>query len=507
MKVKKSLIYIFYILFFLLTVPVIVISFTKPSNNLLPAQITVFSLLAFAIIFGMALIWKKLYSKITKIEPVVYYAFLVVFGVVLFLLLKPQVQTATKSLYDYTMVFNAASELASGKLSSDYYNAYYIHYDNNISPMILLSWIFNVADFLHITRYSFTLAIVCCQVVVTARSMGYLLEDKTDKTWRLPAAIALSVFLPVWGFSAAFYTDTMSMGLAIIVLALIKRAIEENDKKKRQSICGIAQIVEASILIVLTIEWKITGLIPIIGIVMAYWLIKKDMNFRVIIVLSISFICSFFVMAAIINSYPIKKNAKDTADPILSWVALGLDENGTWEENRKLTDTLHSFTDKEKKERYVNEYIKENWTKGFSPTHLYRKALYNFSDGNLSAKDFSTLSGFGTFVGNLFNPWGKYYWRVSQINTNFLFSMYLFILSGGVLNFIKMFKKKEISVVSLGSHLSFVGIVVFLMIWEANSRQLYNQIPMLIVGEICFLKEGATLIECVIGKKKKENKQ
>lgn len=45
-------------------------------------------------------------------------------------------------------------------------------------------------------------------------------------------------------------------------------------------------------------------------------------------------------------------------------------------------------------------------------------------------------------------------------------------------------KKREIHGVKAVADLSLLGIILFLMVWEANNRQLYNQLPVIILGAV-----------------------
>ena len=49
--------------------------------------------------------------------------------------------------------------------------------------------------------------------------------------------------------------------------------------------------------------------------------------------------------------------------------------------------------------------------------------------------------------------------------------------------------------------LAFVGTLLFLMLWEANSRQLYNQMPGLLLGSVLSL---AYFIDNISGKKRRK---
>ena len=87
-------------------------------------------------------------------------------------------------------------------------------------------------------------------------------------------------------------------------------------------------------------------------------------------------------------------------------------------------------------------------------------------------------------VWELFSPWGKHYWRTSQLCFCFIFSIYTVYLLGAATTLRRLIKKREIHGVKAVADLSLLGIILFLMVWEANNRQLYNQLPVIILGAV-----------------------
>ena len=60
--------------------------------------------------------------------------------------------------------------------------------------------------------------------------------------------------------------------------------------------------------------------------------------------------------------------------------------------------------------------------------------------------------------------------------------MYLVGFVGAVMAVIRLVRRKEIPPVKMVADLAFMGLFIFLMIWESNNRQLYNMLPMMAVG-------------------------
>lgn len=79
-----------------------------------------------------------------------------------------------------------------------------------------------------------------------------------------------------------------------------------------------------------------------------------------------------------------------------------------------------------------------------------------------------------------------------------MFLLCLFIvhdLCGGVLlTIIRLFQKKAVPIMKVIADMTLLGIMIFLMIWEANNRQMYNQMPVIIVGSVMNIR---LMISCI----------
>ncbi|MCM1025794.1 MAG: hypothetical protein NC432_05135 [Roseburia sp.] len=114
---------------------------------------------------------------------------------------------------------------------------------------------------------------------------------------------------------------------------------------------------------------------------------------------------------------------------------------------------------------------------------MLQKLRWNFASGNLGTKDYaySALQP-GNIIWEAFSPWGNNYWRTSQLCFCYLFAIYLVILGGAVCTFLALLRKKEVPLIKRIADLALLGNIIFLMIWEANNRQLYNQAPVILLG-------------------------
>lgn len=471
---------------------VVFVFFLFPANNLTPSSMFIAGVLSFILFLFLSLLWSKLYPLLSKYEVVLHYSLLILLGATLFLISFNRTTEQATSLGDYSVLYYSASEYASGRQlenPSFYYN-YFSHYYNNIKPMLLLSWLFSLADLLHLSRFHFVLFLVCIQIVLTAWSIGYLISSKNNKIWRVPSLIFFSLMLPLYGMTASFYTDTMSMGLPIIAMALIKLSYN-NLSFKNAKLTPILSAIFAflsALMILLSTIWKITTIIPLIGCIISFFLCENKFRFKYLLPTLLMLALLYSLSSYCFNCYEITQSSKLTSDPLTSWIAIGLKSDGSFSHNRDFVNTLHELPDTSSKLIYTKEYIIQNSSFFLDPNHLLLKFRRNFADGTLNTGSFTTPYDNGSIYWDLFNPYGKLYWRVSQITYIYMSIIYFSLLCGAIKNVLNLFKKQNFDILLFSTHISFLGILIFLMLWEANSRQLYNQMPTLILSVFLFLR-------------------
>ena len=85
---------------------------------------------------------------------------------------------------------------------------------------------------------------------------------------------------------------------------------------------------------------------------------------------------------------------------------------------------------------------------------------------------------------------GDYYWRYSMMMTAYMYTCYILIIACGVLMVVKKQKVDFLSGVSL---ITLFGIMLYLMLFEANNRQLYNHLPWIVLAASSGLVEFLNL--------------
>lgn len=460
---------------------VILLSITKPQHNLFSWQMGLGTLIGTIALIMAFYLFDKL--EIVKIENVkwLYPALLIGLGIFLYGI-SCIGRNSPESLVDYGRVWNAALEIASGKELSEEW--YFKIYANNIKPMLFLSVLIKIATALRFKDpYYFILIFSVLEVIGAAWGIGILsgntLEER--KRYRIPIILMFFFLLPIWANTQGFYTDTMSFGTVAISFAIMKLAFDEKQKGKKYLL-----IASASVILAIGVNIKITVLIPIIAAGIITLLFRRDKKHMVCVSLLLLFtivVNGMILMWA--QTYEIWNSAKVTSEPIIDWVALGMKGEGNYYDNRDYAAYVTNLPTRKEKIEYSKQYIWENRRCFFDKVHLIQKIRCNFASGNLGTKDFTYYAlQEHNIIWELFAPWGKHYWRTSQFCFCYIFSFYTVYFLGGILTVVSILKTKKISLEKMMCDLTLFGNFVFLMIWEANNRQLYNQMPIFILGVI-----------------------
>lgn len=470
-----------YTLHFLMLGAIIILSVTGPQNNLFPWQMAVGTVLGTALLFGFFWLWERIPGEKFKRSTLLYTILLILFGAMLYAV-SCICRNSPYSLDDYIQIWNGASELAGGRELTSVF--YFQTYANNIKPMLFLSLLFRLADFLGFQDpFYFVLLWSTGQVLTAVWSVSVLAgSSKADRErYRIPILFLFVCTLPIWANVQAFYTDSMSFMMGIFTLALLKISLETPRKGHMILLLALAGTSAG-----IGISIKVTVLIPLIAGFIVFCFCRIPLQKWI-------HICVFVLCCAVswkltdlwAGNFDIWNTAKETCNPAISWIALGLKGNGGWNDNWDFVTHTLSLPSKTEKAQYALQYIQQNRKEFWSVTHLAQKIRFNFASGTFGAANYTYYAiDEHNLLYEGFSPWGKYYWRTSQVCFCYIFSIYTIYLLGTAATLRHLFKRREIPVMKAIADLSLFGMALFLMIWEANNRQLYNQISVIILGAV-----------------------
>ena len=462
---------------------IIVLSITSPQNNLFPWQMAVGTVIGTILLLCAFYLWERLPCEQLKRSAWLYGTLLILFGIILYVL-SYNGRNYMSSFIDYGEIWEAATELSEGRALSPHSQFYFQTYANNFKPMLYLATLFRVSKALHFRDpYFFILIPSILQVLSATWSVGILAGcfQQNRSQYRIPILFMFVCALPIWANVQAFYTDSMSFMMGVFPLALICLSFKMTSRLKAILLLALAGVSAG---IGLTV--KITVLIPFIAAFIVFCFC--DARRKHWIHIGVFILCTALIWKLTelwAGSYEVWNMSKETSDPIINWIALGMKESGNYHDNAAYVTYTHTLPTKAEKSAYALQYISENRSEFWNISHLVKKIRCNFASGQFGSAIYSFYSyNERNLIRELFSPLGKHYWITSQISFCYIFSIYTIDLLGALKTLWGLFRKRTIPAMKAIADLSLLGIIIFLMIWEANNRQLFNQIPFLLLDSV-----------------------
>ena len=395
---------------------------------------------------------------------------------------------------DYSEVYLGASELARGEALSQ--EGYFLYYSNNIKPMILLSVLMRVSNALGFPDPYYILLLLSCLLVAGSLYAAWVLAG--EQRFRLMLLLQFVLCLPVWLMTDMFYTDALSFGTGLMAVALLHGAGNLRGEDAGRRVRSVLRLAAGALLLGIGMTVKITALFPLIAYVLTLLFAagKGRAPFRPykMLLFAALLVITLLVTNARMAGYDISRKAAASANPAISWIALGLHGDGSWTAGYDFIHEINAMETTEEKRAASAEYIRTHAADFFDPVHLFQKMQTNFNSGTLGVKSFlreDPETREHPFY-RMFANGGSLYWPVTGFCMIYIFSVYLSLFLGMLACFVRLLRGMRVPFVTECCHVCFFGLFVFLMLWEANNRQLYNQIPVLTLGALlsadCFLK-------------------
>ena len=464
---------IFLIVFGCLLVIITGICLAKPQHNLVPARMVVFTLVwMIALCFGRWVIvrfgdWVKREKK-EKLLNILLVLFFAVWAVLLFI---TGYNARRYPHTDYENVYKAADALARNAEVDNW--AYFSRCTNNRFPMLFLSGLLYIGYKLGFSdAYYFVLAYQVIHIVITAICLYYLAGgNRTEKSPANALTVLMLMFLftPIWGNIAFFYTDQLSFGYSIIAYTLIYMAMHGNYGKYAKLFMGIA----SGILWATAFQIKVTSIISLIAVTIILFIRKKyRKNLKYVLVFGIAFALVIAAGEMRVRALPCEENVERDSDPVLYWVALGLNGDGSYAANQDFAMQCAFAENKAAREKLVEQKLTEEWRQFFNGEHIVAKIRCNFASGDVGASGYMTYPYKNNNIVHELISWdGAYFWKYACLSTSYLFAIFLLMAIGA---FYGAFGKK-MNFTVMSAYVTTFGIMLFLMLWEAQNKQLFNQ--------------------------------
>lgn len=489
------------VLFILITLVILILSFLKPSHNQLPSQIIPLTLVAGVLMLIFFAFLRFLCGKFPFLTTTKCFVILSILYGILLIIVSVTNRNSPASFYDYNVCYRSAHEYATTGSVTD--PMYFSMNPHNWKCTLILSWLMKAAYALGMSDPFAFILIANLVIIFSALYSGrYLLSAffPEEKHLALMLLVCFATCLPIYAYVQAFYSDGASFGGAVTGMALAHYAFTKVKRKPLK----VSVLFAAGAVFAFGALMKITSLIAVIAMIICYLFIH-DRSDRMtdersarssslktglisVCIIIIGFITIYTISESVCNRDYWYADGKIYNGPAISYIAMGLKGDGTYIENSDFRNTLDGLIYSEAKKEYSLEYIRENASYFVDPDHLTGKIRANYASGGLGAWDFAYYGYEGdTLLSRIFNPYGDLYWNGSKYCMIWQLQIYAVMLIGCIINLLDR-KGKNNSALLRITELTFIGYFLFLLIWEANNRQLYNMLPVLLVGYVISLK-------------------
>ncbi len=495
-RLRTGINYIIGLVYIIVVLLIMAVCLLKPQHNLISRQLLIGIILVFFFFLMLYLLLSFMFRKKGNgFCDAVFTVLSILWGIVL-ICIGVLCRNSTVSFWDYEICYRSALEFARNISLSDAF--YFSVNPHNWKCVLVLAFVMKIGYAMGLEDPYYLLLVLNIILIEAALfSSKYILKAffPYKPGMSLMLIVMFGSCLPLYALSQSFYTDSLSFGFSVIGISLFHYAFIHVGNKYLKS----AFLVLSGILVGFGFTMKVTSFICGIAFFLCLLLRIDNKNSNVkylcaFIRATFGFILICVLLEVISMNYEWYRDKDKFSEPTISYVAMGMKNDGTYYGNRDFRIALDEITDSNEKAEFTKAYICENINELWSIDHILAKMRANYASGNLGAEDFARYSyGDENVLSRLFNYDGDLYWYGCKYDMIWLFQIYLVTAIGATLSFLK---KNRSSTVLMGVYeLTFLGYFLFLFIWEANNRQLFNMLPMLIIGYVLSLE---LILGCVV---------
>ena len=442
-------------------------------------------------------VFRKKGLDVDKISRTGFVCYVILYGIALYIV---SVTLRSYPITDYGNVYHTAYSLAAGQTVEDW--TYFSMWTNNLGPLSILTVLMKTGLFLGFDDpFFFVLGVNVLQVLAVLASLFYLSGQmaiarsgsKCRVQWLTVACFTL--WTPVWASTKAFYSDQLSFGGSIIAVALLVYALRTGKKKVKWPL-----IIFAGFIWGVSISAKATAAVAVVALVIVgimsgkcrkYW--KEGMIFILMLTLGVG------ILSAHARTYPSVADEYRLETPTEYWLAMGLIGDGSYGDNTYLVQECNTRPNIDERREFCRQVIRENWRNFFDADHFIKKTSVIFGMGEISPTE-HIYPEKETVLWHWLYWEGDYYWKYSCLSTGFFFAV-LFLMLVGTLR--ETFTRKTSGDWDFLIYLVLFGMFLFLMLWEAQNKQLYNHISWMTLSAVL----GLEVLGDGVGRMKKRAKE
>lgn len=399
----------------------------------------------------------------------------------------------TNHNWDFFHIYNHISYLRGRSFThlpmTQYEQLYYLHYSNNQFFGLILNRAFSIFS-TNQTRILAMTAVSTFLTTIAVLSGSFLIKKLSDSKSVLIYNLVALGFLPFYFYGAELYTDSASLPFVVLTALFTICALKTNKVTLQFLYWGLAGAIGF-----LGFFIKPTVVFSLIAAILFLLLNRKWKKLAIMLpTLLFLFLVVNNEVKNFLHTEPSFSAANNTRYnlPDAHWITMSFaPKNTTGGFYRPVLDYSMSFPNKAEKQkadlRLLAKNLKQEGILGFF-LQIGRKIIYTYGWGDLQALHY-TQQHQNPIVSKLFD-WvykdeltktfsvGNFYgYLLLFIAQEFYWFSILFFLIYSIFFIVFKKYKDESFVLSLST----LGLMFFLLIWEANARYLYNFSPILII--------------------------
>ncbi len=388
-------------------------------------------------------------------------------------------------IFDLEAVYKGAIHWVETGSFTDYdsstcHTDYFYIFPNNLGCLYFMFMLFKTASLIGIKDY-FMVASVCNALMISGTLL--LSAGIARRLWsKKEGLICASLFLlspPFWFLAPVFYTDSLTL---IFPVALWYCVLRADACKSKVGVFGLYLL--SSVLVVVGGMIKPTVWIAFIaiGVIQLFrrqWLRQAILTLTTIIMLiTVSSAFNSFMSPTYIDV----DKAEQKNLPYEYWLSIGLSNNGSYR-NDYFEIAMAPEGQEAKKDAIrplIQSDLKEQGISGLLKLFTV-KTTRAFGDGTYASSDFLDDRPVSPNLLHKFLLYDNEYYSVySHIATGVLVALLVLAVLGTV--------KPSQDLRQTSAPLCLFGLMLFLMVWEVNSRYILNFIPMLFLSATSGIK-------------------
>ncbi len=445
---------------------VVVSRHSNPFHEMAPAALLVGGACAAAVLCAVSLAVKKIgfiREHYRQIALILLAPYLLVIAV---MALKMQV-IPTMNGWDFPIVVRCSIDYRNGITELP---PYFSLWPNNTPLLWIQVAFFRLVNMAGLTDYMSRLVILNCVLITLSVRFVFL---TADLVFEGPAALTVTLIAMIYPglflYGAIAYTDTFSLVFVAMAVFFYTKARTNYDREKSETVW----LVLFTLAVICGAVIKITALVLLIACSIDYLFTRKKKN-AFHILLGAACIAGTFILTdlakrpAEMEGYP--------EIPFTHWVMMGLEGNGGYNDDDY--QLVLSVPESERARFTRKEIARRIGEKGFGGMieHLKGKLSYIMSDGACFAPsklDRGVLKP--RFIHEFVVETGRFSDYLYIYSDRLQLALIFLEVVGIILH---MRKQGSLSFVRL----SRIGIILFLLIWEARSRYLVNFLPLFFIS-------------------------